>query len=87
MITDPKTTPNHTAARIIWSMLVAAVAFYLTTFKFINGAPVWVLVCMQPIVPVLDYFFKAKKFEWKPSSSLNKKEQTFLNTVYNNLSI
>ncbi len=86
MITDPKTTPNHTAARIIWSMLVAGIAFYLTTFKFINGAPVWVLVCMQPVVPVLDYFFKAKIFEWKPSS-LNKKETAFLNTVYKNLSI
>ena len=86
MITDPKTTPNHTAARIIWSMLVAGIAFYLTTFKFINGAPVWVLVCMQPVVPLLDHFFKAKKFEWKPSS-LNKKETAFLNTVYKNLSI
>ena len=86
MITDPKTTPNHTRARIIWSMLVAGIAFYLTTFKFINGAPVWVLVCMQPAVPVLDYFFKEKKFEWKPSS-LNKKETEFLNTVYKNLSI
>ena len=87
MITDPKTTPNHTAARIIWSMLVAGIAFYLTTFKFINGAPVWVLVCMQPVVPLLDHFFKAKKFEWKPPSSLNKKETAFLNTVYKNLSI
>jgi Na+-transporting NADH:ubiquinone oxidoreductase subunit NqrB len=68
MITDPKTTPNHTTARIIWSMLVAGVAFYLTTFKFINGAPVWVLVCMQPVVPVLDHFFKTKQFEWKAQS-------------------
>ena len=87
MITDPKTTPNHTTARIIWSILVAGVAFYLTTFNFINGAPVWVLIGMQPAVPVLDYFFKAKKFEWKLPSSLNKKETEFLNTVYKNLSI
>lgn len=65
MITDPKTTPNHKTARIIWSMLVAGVAFYITTFKFINGAPVWVLVGMQPLVPVIDRLFKAKIFEWK----------------------
>lgn len=65
MITDPKTTPNHPAARIIWAMAVAAVSFYLATFKFINGAPVWVLVCSQPLVPVMDYLFKAKKFEWE----------------------
>ncbi len=65
MITDPKTIPDHTAARILFSVVVAAVAFYLATFKFINGAPVWVLVFMQPLVPVLDKIFAAKKFEWK----------------------
>ncbi|MFN8250343.1 MAG: RnfABCDGE type electron transport complex subunit D [Ferruginibacter sp.] len=68
MITDPKTTPNHTAARIIWSMMVAALAFYVATFKFVNGAPVWVMVCLQPLVPLLDLVFRAKPFDWKPSS-------------------
>jgi Na+-translocating ferredoxin:NAD+ oxidoreductase RnfD subunit len=70
MITDPKTTPNHTAARIIWSMLVAAAAFYLSTFKWVNGAPVYVLVCLQPLVPLLDYLMKAKKFDWKSPKPL-----------------
>jgi enediyne biosynthesis protein E5 len=66
MITDPRTTPNHPAARIIWSMLVAAVAFYLTAFKFMNGAPILVLILAQPLVPLLDKLFKAKKFLWQP---------------------
>jgi len=65
MISDPKTTPNHPAARIIWSICVAAIAFYLSTFKFINGAPIWVLVFAQLLVPLLDHVFKAKRFEWK----------------------
>jgi Na+-transporting NADH:ubiquinone oxidoreductase subunit NqrB len=64
MITDPKTTPNHSIARIVWSMLVAAIAFYFATFKFINTAPIWVLVGMQPLVPGLDKLFKAKRFSW-----------------------
>jgi Na+-transporting NADH:ubiquinone oxidoreductase subunit NqrB len=66
MITDPKTIPNHKIARIVWCMAIAAISFYLTAFKFINGAPVLVLVFAQPLVPVLDKFFKAKKFEWRP---------------------
>jgi Na+-transporting NADH:ubiquinone oxidoreductase subunit NqrB len=65
MITDPKTTPNHATARIIWAILVAVAAFYLTAFKFVNGAPILVLVCAQPFVPLFDKIFKAKKFEWK----------------------
>ena len=65
MITDPKTTPNHAIARICWAIAVAAISFYLSAFKFINAAPIWILVCSQPLVPLLDHLFKAKRFEWK----------------------
>jgi enediyne biosynthesis protein E5 len=64
MITDPKTTPNHNIAKILWCAAIATVAFYLTSFKFINAAPIFVLVFAQPLVPLLDKLFKAKKFEW-----------------------
>ena len=64
MITDPKTTPNHAAARIVWCVSIAAISFYLATFKFINGAPIFVLVAAQLFVPLLDYIFKAERFEW-----------------------
>lgn len=69
MITDPKTTPDHPTARIIWAVLLAIVSFYLSAFKFINGAPIWVLVCSQPLVPILNHFFKAKHFEWNDTTS------------------
>lgn len=66
MITDPKTTPNHRVARVLWAAAIAGVAFYLTAFKFMNGAPILVLVLAQPLVPLLDALFKAKRFEWLP---------------------
>ncbi len=67
MITDPKTTPNHAIAKIIWCAAIAAFAFYLTTFKFINAAPIFVLVFAQPFVPLLDKLFKGKNFQWSNS--------------------
>ena len=82
MITDPKTTPNHLIIRIVWSAAIAAVAFYLTAFKFINGAPIFVLVFAQPLVPLLDKLFKAKRFEWASSSNYTFKEKKFLQTIY-----
>jgi enediyne biosynthesis protein E5 len=64
MITDPKTIPNNKWARIIWCAIIASVAYYLATFKFIQGAPIYVLVLAQPLVPLLDWVFKGKIFEW-----------------------
>lgn len=82
MITDPRTTPNHSMARIVWSAAIAAVAFYLSAFKFMNGAPIFVLVLAQPLVPVLDWLFKARKFEWSSSKKYTPQEERFLRTVY-----
>jgi len=87
MITDPKTIPDHTVARIMWSAAIAAVAFYLTAFKFMNGAPIFVLVLAQPLVPLLDRFFKAKRFEWTPASNLTVQEKDFLQIIYSRSSL
>lgn len=65
MISDPRTTPNHAVARIVWAVFIASVAFYLSAFKWMNSTPIYVLVLMAPLVPLLDYLLQAKKFEWK----------------------
>jgi hypothetical protein len=64
MISDPRTSPNHPVARIIWAVLIAAVSFYLATFKWRYNTLIWVLVAAAPLVPLLDKIFKAKIFEW-----------------------
>jgi len=84
MITDPKTTPNHRIARVIWATFIAVVAFYLTTFHFINGAPIWVLVFTQPIVPVLDSIFRGEIFEWRPSLNLSINYRQIFPVYFNN---
>lgn len=65
MISDPRTSPNHPVARIIWACLIALVAFYLSAFQWKYNTPIWVLVAAGPLVPVLDHLFKSKGFEWK----------------------
>ena len=83
MITDPKTTPDHPLARILWGMAVAGIAFYLTAFRFVNGAPIWVLIGMQTMVPLLDLLFKSNRFAWKHSTLVDGNESHLLNAVYN----
>lgn len=82
MITDPKTIPNHRLVRVVWCIAIAAASFYLSAFKFINGAPIFVLVLAQPLVPLLDRFFKARKFDWANPKALTADENHFLRVVY-----
>jgi Na+-translocating ferredoxin:NAD+ oxidoreductase RnfD subunit len=67
MISDPKTSPNHHGARIIWAMSIAIIAFYFAAFKWIYNTPIWVLVGAAPMVPVLDKIFLSRPFEWSSS--------------------
>jgi hypothetical protein len=67
MISDPRTSPNHPVARILWAVLIAAVAFYLAAFKWKYNTIIWVLVIAAPLVPVFDTVFKSKVFAWAPS--------------------
>src|SRR4030095_16754441 len=68
MISDPRTTPNHPVARILWAVAVAWVAFYLAAFKWMYNTPIWVLVAAAPLVPVLDGIFRSKKFQWSDTT-------------------
>lgn len=67
MISDPRTSPNHPLARILWAVLIAIIAFYLATFKWKYNTLIWVLVVAAPLVPLLDKIFKAKNFNWSPA--------------------
>jgi hypothetical protein len=64
MISDPRTSPNHPVARIIWAIIIAAISFYLAAFKWKYNTIIWVLVVAAPLVPILDKIFKAKEFHW-----------------------
>ena len=85
MISDPRTSPNHPVARIIWAMLIAAVSFYLAAFKWKYNTPVWILVAAAPLVPLLDKIFKAKEFHWTSSiiqfNFINKLKQMVMKSI------
>lgn len=65
MITDPRTIPNASKARWIWSILIASICFYLKTWHYQTDAPLKVLFCLTPLVPILNNYFKHSTFKWK----------------------
>jgi Na+-transporting NADH:ubiquinone oxidoreductase subunit NqrB len=64
MITDPMTTPKAQGARIAWSMAIAMLAFVLGWKYWINATPIWALLIVSCITPVLDRFFRGRDFQW-----------------------
>ena len=64
MITDPMTTPNNKKGRIVFALILAIIAFYLTTFNHFYAAPVWVLIFLSPLTIVFDKIWKNKKYYW-----------------------
>ncbi len=72
MITDPKTTPNHKNARIIWSIILALITFILGYKMQLYAAPIYALFILSPFTPFFDKAFIASKFDWQIGSR-NKK--------------
>ncbi len=64
MITDPMTIPNSQKGRMIWSLILAAGTFTLSTWMQIYTAPIWVLFFMTPITIWMDKKMPQQKFKW-----------------------
>lgn len=64
MISDPMTIPNRRAARIGYACGVALVAFVWQFALFRTNGLLWALFLCSPLVPLIDRWWPAKKFEW-----------------------
>jgi len=64
MISDPKTTPDTAIGRILYSVLVACVAFAIQFGLYQPHAPIYALVTTAPLVPVIDRLFQGTTYRW-----------------------
>ncbi len=71
MISDPMTTPNHAGARVFHAVAVAALAWVWQMLLYQPAGPVWALMLLVPLVPLLDYFFTGPKHVWRGPGSRN----------------
>src|SRR5207247_5517268 len=56
MISDPKTTPDSRAGRLVFAALVACAAWYIQFRLFRTNGLLWALAGSSPLVPLLDRF-------------------------------
>jgi hypothetical protein len=64
MISDPKTTPDSRAGRIVFAVLVAAGAWLVHFALYDTNGPLWSLVALAPVVPVLDRLLPGRRYRW-----------------------
>ncbi len=73
MISDPKTTPDSRAGRILFAAVVAAGAWYVQFKLFRTNGFLWSLFAASPLVPLIDRLIRAPRFEWRaPEVSMRR---------------
>jgi Na+-transporting NADH:ubiquinone oxidoreductase subunit NqrB len=69
MISDPKTTPDSRAGRVLFGCLVAAGAYYVDLVLYRTNGILWALAAAAPLVPVLDAYLPGPRYAWPPHRS------------------
>ena len=64
MISDPKTTPDSRAGRIVFACLVALGAGFVQFVLFRTNGLLWSLAACSLFVPLLDRWLPGRGFEW-----------------------
>ena len=65
MISDPRTTPDSRAGRIVFAILVAAGA-YVVQFRLFQTNPLlWSLAACSLVVPLIDRLLPGRRYDWR----------------------
>jgi len=69
MISDPKTTPDSRAGRVLFGSLVAFGAGLVQFVLFRTNGPVWSLAAVTLLVPLIDRWLPGPRYEWTPTTA------------------
>jgi len=64
MISDPKTSPNSAAGRIVFGSMVAAVAYTIQFVFYEPNGPILALIMSAPLVPLIDALSHGRNYRW-----------------------
>jgi Na+-translocating ferredoxin:NAD+ oxidoreductase RnfD subunit len=73
MISDPKTTPDSRAGRILFAALVAAGAYFVQFRLYRPNGLLWSLAACSLAVPLIDVWLPGTRYQWmRPAASALK---------------
>jgi len=71
MISDPKTTPDSRAGRMLFGVLVACGAWYVQFRLFRTNGLLWSLAACSTVVPFIDRILPGAKYQWTSPRSVS----------------
>lgn len=74
MISDPKTTPDSRAGRILFAVLVALGAGCVHFVLFRPNGLIWALAALSPLVPLLDRLLPGRRYRWPGTAAAAEPE-------------
>jgi enediyne biosynthesis protein E5 len=76
MISDPRTTPDSRAGRILFAVMVA-VGAYLIQFKLFQTNPLlWSLAICSLAVPLIDRLLPGRRYDWRAPGTGHARERS-----------
>jgi Na+-translocating ferredoxin:NAD+ oxidoreductase RnfD subunit len=85
MISDPKTTPDSRAGRILFALLVALGAAFVQFKLFRTNGLLWSLAVLSLTVPLIDWLLPGQRYHWRKPPVLpiaDTKTETLKGNVY-----
>ncbi len=76
MITDPRSTPDSRAGRIVFAMAVASLAAWFMIGPNVRGAPLMALAGLAILTPLLDRVLPARRFTWNSKEGQSNETET-----------
>lgn len=70
MISDPKTTPDSRAGRILFALGVVGFAGWVQFGLFMPNGLLYALAVASPFTPLVDKLLPSRRFQWKPTGTL-----------------
>jgi enediyne biosynthesis protein E5 len=73
MISDPKTTPDSRAGRLLFALLVALGAGFVHFVLYRPNGLILSLFFLSPIVPLIDRLLPGRRYVWQPVPVLERR--------------
>jgi len=70
MISDPKTTPDSRAGRVLFAAMVACGAWYVQFRLFRTNGLLWSLAACSTAVPLIDWLLPGSRYSWSSPRSI-----------------